>query len=148
MSKILLVFEGEKTEPAIYSKIESCFFRHSDSNSRIITCFKTDIYSLYNKLRDGDGFLDPVITLRESHPELKGLSQTDFGAMYLFFDYDLHVDNYLTHDEKNCRIEELLNYFNNETDNGSLFISYPMVEAYKDWDDIDKNPYLHTGADQ
>jgi hypothetical protein len=44
----------------------------------------------------------------------------------MFFDYDGHSK--LANDNK---LLELLNFFNEETDKGKLYISYPMVEALK-----------------
>ncbi len=57
---------------------------------------------------------------------LSEYTREDFAEIYLFFDYDGHANN--ATDEK---IQALLELFNEETENGKLFISYPMVEAIK-----------------
>lgn len=59
--------------------------------------------------------------------------------IYLFFDYDGHTEN--ASDEE---IVKMLNKFDNETENGKLYISYPMVEALKHLkkDKLDINNYL------
>jgi len=50
----------------------------------------------------------------------------------MFFDYDGHATN--ASDEK---LNELLNFFNEETEKGKLYISYPMVEALKHIENFD-----------
>jgi len=69
---------------------------------------------------------------------LEGFVRDDFAEIYLFFDYDAHsslasdidrFDNPMkTGDEK---LVEMLSLFENETDKGKLYISYPMVEALR-----------------
>ncbi len=57
-----------------------------------------------------------------------GVKSSDFSEIYLFFDYDFQNTN-LSLGEMNDHLRELLEMFNNETDNGKLFVSYPMVES-------------------
>ena len=61
----------------------------------------------------------------------------DFSEIYMFFDLDVQQDNikYSNKDELICIIKSMLNTFNNETDKGKLYISYPMCEAYSDYVD-------------
>ena len=54
----------------------------------------------------------------------------DFSEIYLFFDYDFHNRNY-TLEELNVRITSMLSVFDNETENGKLYINYPMVESIR-----------------
>ena len=65
---------------------------------------------------------------------LKGLRASDFSEIYLFFDYDGHNNNipkeYLNKDI----LGEMLKTFNNETELGKLYVSYPMIEAIKEID--------------
>ncbi|MEE0027846.1 MAG: hypothetical protein U0J70_09655 [Atopobiaceae bacterium] len=53
---------------------------------------------------------------------------------YLFFDFDPHQDN-LTGDDASASevVAKMLEVFDNETENGKLYISYPMVEALYDY---------------
>lgn len=48
--------------------------------------------------------------------------------IFLFFDYDFQ-ESRLTLEENNRHIGEMLEYFNDETENGKLYINYPMVES-------------------
>lgn len=137
MTTILLIFEGERIEPGILKKLETSFFSNENTKKRISVCFKTDIFEFYDALKDEDGFLNPLGVLQERDPETcKEIeSSEEIAAIYLFFDHDIHADKGMTYEEKNLKIDELLTFFDNETENGLLLISYPMVEAYKDWDD-------------
>lgn len=141
MTTILLIVEGEKTEPSILEKLKSCFFSNENAVQRISICFKTDIFEFYDALKEGDGFLDPFRVLQERNSEAckEIISSEEIAAIYLFFDHDIHADRGLTYDEKSEKIKELLVFFDNETENGLLLISYPMIEAYKDWDETGKN---------
>lgn len=120
---ILFVFEGEKTEKTITDSLLKNFI---ESDKRIvISSFKTDIYALY-KLMSKDEDLDVFALMKERDPELKSFSRDVFSQLFLFFDYDGHSP--AASDEK---ISELLGFFNEETERGKLFISYPMVESIK-----------------
>ncbi|MEL3899142.1 RloB domain-containing protein [Treponema phagedenis] len=123
--KILFVFEGKKTEPQIFKNLNKEIFKNKFD---LYLCYGSHIYSLYNKLKN-DKYLDIVKLLREDHPEeLKDIfSSSEVSAVYLFFDYD--PQSFENADEI---IPEMLEKFNNETEYGKLFISYPMVEAIKD----------------
>ncbi len=127
MSKnnILFVFEGEKTEPQISNNLNKHFLKE---NVMIHSSFCADIYQLYEEiLKDRD--LDSFQLLKEipqNKEKLSNFKRSDFAEIYMFFDYDGHAT--MANDEK---ISELLNFFNEETDAGKLYISYPMVEALK-----------------
>ena len=72
--------------------------------------------------------------------DLSSLQQSDFSSVYLFFDYDAHQDNFPHNIDRHTVIKEMLMTFNNETENGKLYISYPMVEAIKDFEEINSFP--------
>lgn len=132
MSEIILcVFEGKKEEPKVFNNIKKNFFEHSD-NTIVQAIYGTVIYNLWQKLKD-DEFLDLVEVLREGLPEnepaLDGFDREAFSQVFLFFDHDGHASN-----ADDSKIEEMLEYFDEETENGKLYISYPMVESLKDLD--------------
>ena len=68
---------------------------------------------------------------KENAELLRDYNRDSFAYIYLFFDYDAHST--LADDEK---IEEMLKFFNNETENGLLYISYPMLEAIRHYKDM------------
>ncbi len=62
---------------------------------------------------------------------LQDFVRTDFAEIYLFFDYDPHASN-----ADDSKIYELLTFFNEETENGKLYLSFPMLEAIRHIEDI------------
>lgn len=128
---ILFIFEGAKYEPPLYEGIKALFFPRS--NDQVICSFCSSIYTFYKRLKDDfDGFADVVDVLKaelmktDPENEIFKYKSADFESVYLFFDYDFYNGNLET---KNRQVEELLEYFNEETENGRLFISYPMIES-------------------
>lgn len=131
--KTLFIFEGARTEDKLVEKLERNFLgdRHA------IKCvFDAEIYQLYRIIKaDTDFPLDIVTLLKERSAEneriLKDYERDSFAYVYLFFDYDAHST--LADDGK---IKEMLSFFNDETDSGKLYISYPMVEAIRHFRDM------------
>lgn len=130
---ILFVFEGKKCEPDIFRTLEYLFFPKGQT---IVCSFGNNIYELYRQLKALDGGGDVVSILRkkyENDPESPFSPETkssDFSEIFLFFDYDFQNRN-LTMDQMNSQVSEMLAMFNDETDNGQLYINYPMIEAIR-----------------
>ena len=123
---ILFVFEGAEREPRIFKTLERLFFGKEE---RLVCSFGNNIYELYRQLREFDGEGDIVSILRENNAQLPpGVKSSDFSEIYLFFDYDFQNTN-LTLEEMNERLHVMLEVFDDETDNGKLYVSYPMVES-------------------
>lgn len=129
-SKILFIYEGENAEPQISKSMQQHIFVNR-IDVVVEAIFKGEIYQLYDKL-DKDHDLDIFSLLKErNNSTLKGYSKDDFSEIYLFFDYDGHAST-----ASNDKLGDLLNLFDNETLNGLLYISYPMVEAIKDINEL------------
>ena len=60
------------------------------------------------------------------------MTRDDFSEVYLLFDYDTHQTNLGRKDDVDA-VAQMLESFDNETENGKLYISYPMVEALRDY---------------
>lgn len=124
-NSILFVFEGQNTEKQVTENLTKYFV---NENKNVQCAFCSDIYLFYDKIY-ADADLDTFAVLK-GRPQNAGLlssyKRSDFAEIYMFFDYDGHAPN--ASDEK---IRDLLIFFNEETDAGKLFISYPMVEAIK-----------------
>ena len=58
------------------------------------------------------------------------MNESDFSEVYLFFDYDFQNKN-LELSEINSQLTEMLDFFSDETDNGKLYINYPMIESIR-----------------
>ena len=122
-----MVFEGERTEKIIFDNLRNFFLKN---NAIVYALYGNVIYEIYEKLReDEDDFLDIVPILKEfsqNRTMLEKITRDKISEIYLFFDHDGH-----SHIADIDKLEDMLKYFNNETENGKLYISYPMVEAFK-----------------
>ena len=129
----LFIFEGVKAEPMYVNKLEKNFLGDRVS---VKTVYDAEIYQLYEQLKDEDFALDIVNLLKERSKEnaelLSGYNRDSFAYIYLFFDYDAHATK-----ADDTIISQMLAYFNNETENGMLYISYPMVDAIRHYRDMD-----------
>lgn len=140
---ILFVFEGKNPETSIYRAIE----RICNLQGNTIVCsFGNNIYELFKKMKSLDDFGDIVNVVKEYSPnernKLEGLSSSSFSEIYLFFDYDFHHNSGLTLPELNEQLEEMLEYFVEETDNGKLYINYPMSDSIRHLKSLPDNDYL------
>ena len=134
-NNVAFIVEGEAREPLIIKNIKKVFFKHA--NFKIITLPACqNIYMLWKILEDDDYNTDVIEVLRECSTDvakqLEGLERDDFSEVYLFFDYDGHQNNSNGEYSENV-LESMLRNFNNETENGKLYVSYPMVEALRDF---------------
>jgi hypothetical protein len=135
-----MVFEGKKTEPLIMNNLKK-YFLNEDDTEIIKVLYGTVIYKLYKDFFI-DGILDENLDffnlIKENIQDknnniLKGITREQVSEIYLFFDYDGHATN-----ARDDKIQHMLHLFDNETSNGKLYISYPMIEAIK---------HLKTGDD-
>ncbi len=134
-TNILFVFEGRKTEDII----AKCLEKHVlGSNFSIKCAFEAEIYQLYKEI-DADRDLDVFNLIKERDQKnlqiLENYNRGDFAEIYFFFDYDAHSSLACGRDKYgkagDDKIRELLSFFDNETNNGKLYISYPMAEAIR-----------------
>ena len=124
---ILLVFEGEKTERLIFNSFTKYFLNESE-NTVIFSVYCCEIYSLFHKLSN-DPFLELFYFLKEQPQNsdlLKDVTLSEVSETYLFFDYDGHAPA-----ATDIKLKAMLEHFDEETENGKLYISYPMVEAIR-----------------
>lgn len=133
---IAFIVEGEDREPLIINNIFKVFFSHANFKIFMLPA-EQNIYMLWKKLKEDDFDTDIIEVLREEHEDLEkqldGIGRDDFSEIYLFFDYDVHQNNLSRDDDPNV-LEQMLANFDNETENGKLYISYPMVEALRDFE--------------
>lgn len=137
---IAIIVEGESYEKGIISNIQKIFFDSSTKPaiSKIITLpAGMNIYMLWKRLIADDCEVDIIELVRESCEEsrkqLYGFERNDFSEVYLFFDFDAHQNNLADTENPFDVIYQMLRTFDNETENGKLYISYPMAEALRDF---------------
>ncbi len=142
---ILFIFEGQKTEVRIHKLLCEAYFSDHPSR-RVITAYNTNIYHLWLELSQ-DRDLDIVELVREKNPKnanaLNGISRDEISQVYLFFDHEGHEP--MATSEK---LTEMLGLYNEETDLGRLYISYPMVEALRDIPSQEAFPDLVHSMDE
>lgn len=134
---VLLITEGEKLDKRILNQVQS-FFYPSQQVKIFPICL--NIYNLYSKIIKDDDFgtefIDVFSVIQEiakeqknsNNPELLALKRNQVSEIFLFFDYDGYDTLATRYTE--C-IDQMLEIFCNETENGKLYINYPMVESYK-----------------
>lgn len=138
MERTLFIFEGEKAEKLYFQSLEQVFF-HGEER-RLLASFQNDLYELYTEIA-ADEDLDLFELVKELNPStneierLKGLRRDQIGQIYLFFDFEPNDEKFTGQNLLN-----MLRRFDNETEHGKLFISYPMIEAIRDIDEA--NEYL------
>lgn len=143
MERTLFVFEGEKAEKNYFKSLERAFF--SDEGDRLLLTFQNDLYELYAQI-SADEDLDVFELIKELNPIankdefIKNLRRDQVGQIYLFFDLEPNDQKFSGRD-----LLDMLRRFNNETEHGKLFISYPMIEAIRDINDLDE--YLERVVD-
>ncbi len=134
--KIAIIYEGEKTEENLFRNISGHFFVDRADIMIVTLPAAGNLYMLWSKLQEDDFETDVISVLKEMNRDLsERLGSTevaDFSEVYLFFDYDGHHNNVPKKLEGRDVLEEMLQTFNNETELGKLYISYPMVESIKE----------------
>lgn len=127
---ILFIFEGKRDEPKISDALAN-FCSEDKFKSAIKVMFCGEIYQLYRFIIDPENEDCDVIELLKEREGCKLLAELDresISEIYLFFDYDGHAQRGKDLDHQ---VAELINFFDDETGNGKLFVSYPMVESIK-----------------
>lgn len=125
---ILFVFEGGKAEPLVFESLAKLFLTGEDV--RVVTC-EHDLPTLFSRLKKNDYDLFRSLPLKENGIEIPEDVRMDtlFSQIFLFFDYDFH--NRIGVGKVNEILEEMLEYFDDETENGKLYVNYPMIESLK-----------------
>ena len=142
---ILFIFEGDEREPRLYRTLERLYFPKVNDN--IICSFGNNIYDLYNELKEYEDGGDIVSVMRErlaarGDSTLNGMRSSDISEIFLFFDYDFQ-NSHLSLEEINRRVEEMLALFADETENGKLYINYPMIESIRYTKELPDNDYAN-----
>ena len=134
---ILLIVEGEATEVEVFNKISALFF---DKKTKLTFYpYKSNIYSLYQKIKDYEELTSTIEILKEIAPnkKMKSLLNINFSEIYLVFDFDPQEPAY-----SDTKIKELVSLFNNETEFGKLYVNYPMMESFRDHNNFDMLNYM------
>ena len=130
---ILFVLEGTHPDVNLYKSLMRVCGIAADSVCAVYGC---NIDALYHEMIElGEG-ADIVEVLRDKSRGSKkdpfiGIDRSDvFSEIYLIFDYDFHDVN-RDPEEMNNQLMYLLDYFDEETEHGKMYINYPMVESIR-----------------
>lgn len=132
---VLLIVEGAKREPQLMERLFESFGLADDHQ---IVPVEINVHDFLNKLFQEYGSDFDSVDLKAFVAELLSdkddaaqLLESCFTDILLIFDLDPQ-DNRL--DLK--RLELMQDYYCDSTDMGQLFLSYPSVEAYRDFDPL------------
>lgn len=139
-AKILVLVEGAKTDVNLMNHLISIY--GIDEKHEIVS-YDTNIYVLYKALfENGDSEdldLLQVLKEKERDEEKKKILSEHYSDVLLIFDLDPHDRLYSEN-----KVLRMLEYFNESSENGKLYLNYPMVESFyhmKTIPDMEYNTY-------
>jgi len=132
-TRTLLIVEGHHEKEKLFKLLLNCFpeinIRYED-----ILIYGTNIYQLYQYIVeeydedwDNGSFdvdLPRIVSKRLNFEPL--LEKRDFTNIFLIFDYERHDPNFS--EEKLTRLQK---FFCEASEEGQLYINYPMIESYQ-----------------
>ena len=135
--RIAIITEGRTREPQYFSSLKSLFFPSSELD---VICLPSEgtIYALWKKLKEDEFQTDLIEVVRERSADaaanLGDRKRDDFQEIYLFYDFDPQQSDLSGARDPDMAsvLRSMMETFDNETELGKLYISYPMVEAL--WD--------------
>lgn len=155
---IAFIYEGASAEKELLANMQETFLADFSEVDIFGMPAEGNIYMLWKKLIDDEFETNVIDLLKEMSTEIKsrmeekGLKASQFSEIYMFFDYDGHAAQFseetLEQANELCRrlgmpeiknkrdiLERMLMVFDNETEQGKLYVSYPMVESIKEIDE-------------
>lgn len=141
-----MLVEGEKGEPELFTHLYNLY----GVNNIQIIAYKTNLYALYHRLKNDYSnqngnieykFIDLPLFLNDyfNFEGTNRLSKNDFQDILLIFDYDPQDGSYTRE-----KLIEMITNFSSSTDIGKLYINYPMLESYKDINNIDDESFFQS----
>lgn len=144
--KFLFIVEGDSDEPAFIKKL----FSKSYSNQEYkIYTYRTNLHNLAKCLeKDYPNFdaeeIDIRLVLRsyEESSNKKELLSAEYTDIFLIFDFEPQQDcpHFKT-------IRRMLDFFNDSTLQGKLFINYPMMQSYKHFKTLPDDDFWNVKVD-
>ena len=135
--KILFVVEGKKTESQTIINIFKRVMKISSEEIEVYK-YKTNIYSLCDILNSGeyDSLID-YLRVNAKHLFKDEIKPSDcFSSIYLIFDLDPQDSRFSIN-----KIQFLVNYFSDETQDGKIYFNYPMMESLFDFKTLNQRHF-------
>lgn len=145
LTNILLIIEGAGDELNYFSRLSKITSGNITKFNFFV--YKTNIYQLYQELASYDFDVEIEDVLRNNKQnsiQEKECLQNKFAYKYLIFDFEFQDKNSLNKKEA---LSKMINYFSDETENGKLYINYPMMESYRDMKVLGETDYENTFID-
>jgi len=129
-SKILFIVEGANDEVSFVKRLLA---KYAGNQEYEIYPYKCTIHVLaqilfneYPDFEEDEIDIQLVLKSKEHDRNQRDLLSQKFRDIFLIFDFDPqhnapHFDT----------VRRMLNYFNDSSDHGKLYINYPMMQAYK-----------------
>lgn len=131
--RFLFLVEGEKTEVNLLNRILACFPEISLRPDDILI-YRTNIWVLCNTLTreigekwydDDIDFLNFLRSSTNVCQQLNGFDTASVTDIFLIFDYE-RQDPCFDAD----MLKHMMKFWSNSTENGLLYINYPMIESF------------------
>ena len=131
MSKrdLLFITEGNIDEPKFIEKILNKCLPNVEYN---IYSYSTTIHTLakkiFNKKIEIDEDLDIKGVLKEQEKDIhkRRILDKSYTDIILVFDFEPHCDS-----PEFEKVKKMIEYFNDSSNMGKLYINYPMMQSYK-----------------
>lgn len=147
--RILLIVEGQRREPQLLERELEVF---GLADEREIVPLGTDVHALLDFIDGEYGGAYEDIDLRgvvadylgnraDETSELREVLGGEYTDVLLVFDFDPQDNRFDAE-----RLRRLQSAYCDSTDLGQLYINYPMVEAYRDFDDVLERGYLDAAV--
>ncbi|GMQ56417.1 hypothetical protein AN1V17_08100 [Vallitalea sediminicola] len=138
----LFIVEGNHEKNEFIRQLLICFPEIDISIDNVII-YGTNIYQLYQDIEinypgnwwEQDVDL-PMIVSRKKNYET--FYKNDFTNVLIIFDYEHHDPNF-----SEDKITKMQRYFHEVTDVGQLYLNYPMIESYQDFDCIPDSTFMN-----
>ena len=129
-NKVLFIVEGEREEVRFIQKLfETCFKKKGYriySYSTNIHVLSQLLYNEYPDFDEGDVDIQLALRSKEKDEEKRRVLGDKYTDIFMIFDFDPQDSH--THFDT---VKRMLKYFNDSTNQGQLYINYPMMESYK-----------------
>lgn len=142
--KTLLLVEGKFAEVKLFGKILDCFPEIQVDKQNILV-YGTNLWTLYHALekefgsawyegeidfieflKSSPAIIEQIDGFQQNQESIVQFNRNSFRDIFLVFDYERQDSLF---DAENIR--KMLEYWSESTENGLLYINYPMIEAYK-----------------
>ena len=139
--KILLIVEGEADEvkflKGLFKKCNTLAQYKVYTYRSNIHILAQELYNNYYDFDEGNTDIRLILASLESDNQKKELLKEHYSDIYMVFDFEPQHDH--PHFDT---LKRMINYYNDSTNQGKLFINYPMMQSYKHFDKLPCPSYL------